>query len=138
MFVNSYCYFQLSYTSASQYLNVFTLSIWLLFISLMQPVNGAQFLNIATLFFSSKRFAASSAPAPSIVTVSLWSTYASLYSHKLHFYIEVLNLIWLIVLHVLRAPSFISTQLFVLNLVGWFGVLSKKFIIFWYSIIIPF
>ena len=33
-------------------------------------------------------------------------------------------------------PSFISTQFFVLNLVGWFGLFSNKFIIFLYSIII--
>ena len=33
--------------------------------------------------------------------------------------------------------SFISTQFFVLNLDGWFDeLLSNKFIIFWYSIII--
>ena len=32
--------------------------------------------------------------------------------------------------------SFISTQLLILNLVDWFGVLSNKFIIFWYSIFI--
>ena len=31
--------------------------------------------------------------------------------------------------------SFISTQFFIVNLDGWFGVLSKKIIIFWYSII---
>ena len=39
-------------------------------------------------------------------------------------------------LYVSRAPSFISTQFFVLNLHGWFGVLSYKLIVFWYSIII--
>ena len=48
----------------------------------------------------------------------------------------MLNLIWLLVLCVLHESSFISAQFFVLNLVGWFGVLSKNFIIFWYSIII--
>ena len=31
--------------------------------------------------------------------------------------------------------SFISTQFSALNLDGWFGILSKKFITFWYSII---
>ena len=39
-------------------------------------------------------------------------------------------------LYVLRASSFISTQFFVLNLVGWFDLLCNKFIIFWYFIII--
>ena len=33
-------------------------------------------------------------------------------------------------LYVPRASSFISTQFFVLNLDGWFGVLSNKLIIF--------
>ena len=39
-------------------------------------------------------------------------------------------------LYVPRKSSFISTQFFVLNLVDWFIVLSQKFIIFWYSIIV--
>ena len=44
----------------------------------MHSVNGAQLLNITPLFISSARFALSSAPAPSIVIVSLTSMYASL------------------------------------------------------------
>ena len=36
----------------------------------------------------------------------------------------------------LRESSLISTQLFVLNSVEWFGVLSNKLIISWYSIIV--
>ena len=49
---------------------------------------------------------------------------------KLVFNIEVLNLNWLLVLYVPRASSFISIQFFVLSLIGWFDVLSNKFIIF--------
>ena len=40
-------------------------------------------------------------------------------------------------LYVLRESSFISIQFFVLNLHDLFGVLPKKFISFWYSIIKP-
>ena len=39
----------------------------------MQSVNGAKFLNITPLFLSSNRLAASSFPAPVIVTVPLTS-----------------------------------------------------------------
>ena len=56
----------------------FALTVWVLFISLMQSVNGAQFLNITPLFLSFNPFAASFAPAPVIVTVPLTSMYASL------------------------------------------------------------
>ena len=59
--------------------------------------------------------------------------YASLQSHKLYFSMEFLNDIWLLVLHIPRELSFISTQFFVLD---WFGVMSNKFIVFWFSIII--
>ena len=45
------------------------LSVCVLFISLMQLVNGAQFLNATPLFLSSARLAASSAPVPVIVIV---------------------------------------------------------------------
>ena len=45
------------------------LSICVLLISLMQLVNGAQFLNITTLSFSSACLAAASAPLPLIVIV---------------------------------------------------------------------
>ena len=50
--------------------------------------------------------------------------------------IEVLIPIWLSSLHIPRDSSFILEQSLVLILGGWFGVLSIKFIIFWYSIII--
>ena len=74
------------------------------------------------------------APAAAVFqTVIFPCIYASLEPHTLDLNIEVLNLIWLLVLYVPRDLSFISTQFFVLNLVGWVGALSKKFIIFWYS-----
>ena len=41
-------------------------------------------------------------------------------------------------LYVPRASAVIATQFFVLNLVGWFGVLSNKFIIFWYPMIMQY
>ena len=44
----------------------------------MQSVNGAQFLDITPLFLPFNRFAASSAPTPVIVIVSLTCMYASL------------------------------------------------------------
>ena len=44
----------------------------------MQSVNGAQFLNITPLFFSSNPFSLSSAPAPPVVMVPLTSRYTSL------------------------------------------------------------
>ena len=37
--------------------------------------------------------------------------------------------------YVPREPSFISTQFFVLNLDGWFGILPNKFLFFQYSTI---
>ena len=48
-----------------------------LFILLMHLVNGAQFLNIKPLFFSSNRSAASSFPAPVIVIVPFTIMHAS-------------------------------------------------------------
>ena len=48
-----------------------------LFILLMHLVNGAQFLDIKPLSFSSARLAASSFPAPVIVILPLTSMYAS-------------------------------------------------------------
>ena len=67
------------------------LSACALLISLMQLVNGAQFLNITFLLvlFAS----ASEATVLLTVIVSLTRIYASLYSHKLDFNIIVLNLI---------------------------------------------
>ena len=48
-----------------------------------------------------------------------------------------LKSIWLLVSYISRATSFILTQFFVLNFDGWSDTLSSKFIICWYSIIIP-
>ena len=62
--------------------------------------------------------------------------YASLYSHKLGFSIVVLNLMPLLVLYTPVDWPFISNQFFVLNLDSWSGVLSSKYNIFWYSIIV--
>ena len=54
------------------------LCISVLFISLLQVLNGAQFLNITPLFLSSACLAAASSPAPVIVILPLTSIYASL------------------------------------------------------------
>ena len=54
------------------------LSICVLFISLMQLIKGAQFLNITPLSHSSACLAASSASLPLIVIVPLTRIYASL------------------------------------------------------------
>ena len=54
------------------------LSFSVLFISLSQLVNEAQFLNITPLFLSSACLSAALAPAPVIVIVPLRSMYASL------------------------------------------------------------
>ena len=48
----------------------FALSTCVLFTSLMQLVNGAQFLNATPLSLSSARVAAASAPVPVIVIFS--------------------------------------------------------------------
>ena len=52
------------------------LSISGLLISLLQLVNGSQFLNITPLFLSSACLAAASFPAPAIVIHPLTSIYA--------------------------------------------------------------
>ena len=54
------------------------LSVSVLFISLLQLINGVLSLNIAPLFLSSPCLSAGSSPAPVIVTVPLTSIYASL------------------------------------------------------------
>ena len=95
------------------------LSICVLFILLMQLVNGAQFLNTTYISLFPLPFANAST-----VIVPLTRIHTSLYSHKLDLNIEVLNLYWLPVLNLPRELSAVSTQSFVLNLVGWFGVLS--------------
>ena len=69
------------------------------------------------------------------VTVPLKRMYASLQSHKIDFNIEVLDLTWLLVLYVPCESSLTSTQFSVLIWDDWFGVLSNKFIIVWYSIV---
>ena len=51
------------------------LSTCVLFISLMQIVNGAKFLNATRLSLSSACLAAASAPSPAIVIVPLTRTY---------------------------------------------------------------
>ena len=94
------------------------LSICLLLISLIQLVNGGQFLNATPLSLSSARQAAALSPAPVIVIFPLTRIYASLQSHKLDFSIAVLNLIWLLTLYVPLDSSLISIQFFVLNLEG--------------------
>ena len=58
------------------------------------------------------------------------------YYFRFDFSIEVLGLVWLLVSCIPRVSSFISIQFFVLNLDFRFGVLSNRFIIFWYSIFI--
>ena len=54
------------------------LSICVLFLSLMQLIKGAQFLNDTPLSLSSACLAAASAPLPIIVIVALTRIYASL------------------------------------------------------------
>ena len=54
------------------------LSTCVLLISLMQLINGGQFLNATPLSLSSACLAAASAPAPVIVFVPLTRMYASL------------------------------------------------------------
>ena len=56
----------------------FALSIWVLFISLMHSVNGAQYLDITPFFLSSAVFKTLSASASVIVIVPLTSIYVSL------------------------------------------------------------
>ena len=64
------------------------LSICVLFISLMQLVNGAKFLNYTCLLL----FPSPTANAATVI-VPLTSIYASLESRKRYLNIEVLNLI---------------------------------------------
>ena len=80
------------------------LSIWVLPDSLMQSVNVPQFLDITPLFLSANRFATLSAPAQLIVVVPLTSMHSSLKSHIT----------------------------FVLNLVGWLVLFSKKSVIVYF------
>ena len=87
----------------------------MLLISVMQSVNGPQFLNITFLIVS---FTA--APAVYVfgtVMVPLTSMYASLQSHKCDRIIDVLNLV-LLLSYILFDSSFISTQFLAINLDG--------------------
>ena len=85
------------------------LSIWVLFIFLIQLVNGAQFLNITYLFL----LFATAAPAVLLTDIFLLtSIYASLQSHKLDLSIAVLNLICLLGEYAPLMSSFISMQFF--------------------------
>ena len=112
-----------------------------LFISIMQLVNGAQFLNIISLLilFTGAAWAAFFETD----LVPLTRMCASLWSHKFDLIIYVFNLLLLLLFLLLfslllydnRDSSFISTKLLVLNLDGWFSISFNKFIIFWYSII---
>ena len=61
--------------------------------------------------------------------------YASLWWHKFDLIIEVFNSIWLLMLHVSRHPSYISTPFLVLNLDGRFAVSSNKFFLFYISLL---
>ena len=54
------------------------LYISILFISLLQLINGGKFLNITPLFLSSAGLAAASSSTPLIVILPLTSMYASL------------------------------------------------------------
>ena len=67
MLLRYYCCTLLDYTSTSQH-----------FISLRQPVNGAQFLNITYLLFLSAAIAAACAPCPTTVIIPFTSMCASL------------------------------------------------------------
>ena len=82
-------------------------------ISIMQSVNGAQFLNIT----STPLLLPPVANAANVI-VPLTSIYASLQLDELDFNIKVLNLIWLLVLYVARVTSFILTEFYVLHIVG--------------------
>ena len=88
MFLNNYCYIDIS-TSISS-----ALAICVLFISLMQSVNGAQFLNITFLLLLFG-FTAAGGGTGTIDVVPLKS-------HKRDFSIEVSNLILLLVLCIPR------------------------------------
>ena len=54
----------------------FAISIWVLFILLIQSINIIQFLNSTTVFLSSNCFAVSLSSSPVIAIVPLTSMYA--------------------------------------------------------------
>ena len=104
------------------------LSICVLFILVIQLINGAQFLNINFLLVL---FTAEAAAAVLLTEIfPLTSIYASLLSHKLDFSFVVLNLIYLLGEYAPLISSFISTQFLILNLDVLFDALSNKFAIF--------
>ena len=108
------------------------LSVYVLFISRMESVNGIQFLN--TIFL---RYYLDCLLFVGRLLWCLKQVNIHHYNHiNLILTIEVLNLIWLPMLYTPCDSSCMSTQFFALNLGGWRGVLSNKFIIFWYYIII--
>ena len=80
----------------------YALSIWVLFILLIQLVNGAQFLNITFLLVLFP-----SAAVLLTVIFPLTSIYTSLQSLKLDLSVDVLNLICLLWEYVPLASSFI-------------------------------
>ena len=93
-----------------------------LFMSLMQLVKRAQFLNIPFLFLL---FGVAAVPVFEMVVVPLLRrTYLSLQSHEMDFSTEVSHWLWLYNLTCESSSS--STQVFALNLDGPFDVLSKK------------
>ena len=76
MFQNNYHYVLLNYT-ISMYL---ALSIWILFISLMELLNGSQFL-IIMIFLSFAAAAAATAAVFGTVIVALRCIYVHHYNH---------------------------------------------------------
>ena len=60
----------------------FALSTWVLFISLMQSANGAQFLDITSLFISSTSLAAESAAAGSMYALLDFSNHIIKYNQQ--------------------------------------------------------
>ena len=90
------------------------LSVCVLFILLMQSVNGVQFLNTTSL---SLLFAPALAAAVFLTDIVLLVCIHH-YNHINLVFNLVLNLIWLLVIYVPRESSFIFTQFFYLNLDG--------------------
>ena len=118
MFLNSYQHQHQNSITAFAFFALFTS---VLFYFLMQSVNVAQVLNITSLSILCPCLTTASAYLWAIVMVPLIDKYALVWSQKLDFNIVVSNVIWLLVLYVPRAS---------LNLNGYFGVLSIRFIIF--------
>ena len=93
MFLNNYRYILLKlYLSITTSRSV-AFSTCVLFISLIQSVNSAQFLNNTCLSFLSAYLAVVVALATTTIILLLTSIYASIQSLRLDISIEVLNLI---------------------------------------------